>query len=233
MATQNDMLLLQSQIDDLNTNLSTMQKNQADLILKIDNLNASLNASNENMKDLSLNIDRLSSKIDEYGAMTDKKINYIGQRVQKQQEDVEKTIMPSKLYSSAVAIYSSGKQSEALKLFSEYLTKYPNGENADNAYFYSAEILFSQKNYKEASIFYAKILEKYPNYAKTPNVRLKYSQCLLSFKDNDKKKEALKYLKSILKDFPSGSEAKIAKEILKKEEVVNKSNKNARKSSAN
>lgn len=231
MATQNDMLLLQSQIDDLNANLSTMQRNQADLALKIDNLNASLNASAENMKDLSSDINKLSAKIDEYGAMTDKKINYIGQTVKKQQEDVEKTIMPSKLYSSAVATYSSGKHLEALKLFAEYLAKYPEGENADNAYFYSAEILFSQKNYEESAVFYAKILEKYPNYIRTPAVRLKYSQCLLSLKNEEKKKEAIRYLKSILKDFPSGHEAKIAREILKKEEGLNKPNKNVRKSS--
>ncbi len=229
MATQNDMLLLQSQIDDLNANLSTMQKNQADLALKIDNLNASLNASSENMKDLSSDIGKLSAKIDEYGSLTDKKINYIGQTVKKQQEDVEKTILPAKLYSSAVAAYSSSNKDEALKLFAEYLAKYPGYENADNAYYYSGEILFEKKNYEEAAIFYAKILEKYPNYLKTPSVRLKYAQSLLALKNDEKKKEALRYLKSILKDFPTGAEAKIAKDMLKKEDIQAKPEQNAKK----
>lgn len=229
MATQNDMLLLQSQIDDLNANLSTMQKNQADLALKIDNLNASLNSTAENMKDLSSDINKLSAKIDDYGTMTDKKINYIGQSVKKQQEDVEKAILPSRLYSSAVANYSSGKMDESLKLFAEYLAKYPEQENADNAYFYSGEILFEKKNYEEAAIFYARILEKYPNYLKTPAVRLKYANCLLSMKNEEKKKEAIKYLRSIVKDFPSGAEARSAREILKKEDSSAKPEKNVKK----
>lgn len=229
MATQNDMLLLQSQIDDLNSNLSTMQKNQADLALKIDNLNASLNATAENMKDLSSDISKLSAKIDEYGALTDKKINYIGQTVKKQQEDVEKTILPAKLYSSAVAAYSSGNKDEALKLFAEYLSKYSGYDNSDNAYYYSGEILFEKKNYEDAAIFYAKILEKYPDYLKTPSVRLKYAQSLLALRNEEKKKEALKYLKSVIKDFPTGSEAKIAKEILRKEEPQPKPEHNVKK----
>lgn len=229
MATQNDMLLLQSQIDDLNSNLSTMQKNQADLALKIDNLNASLNASSENMKDLSLDISKLSAKIDEYGSLTDRKINYIGQTVKKQQEDVEKAILPSKLYSSAVYAYSSSNKDEALRLFTEYLAKYPEYENADNAYYYSGEILFEKKNYEEAAIFYAKILEKYPNYLKTPSVRLKYAQSLLAMKNEEKKKEAIRYLKSLVKDFPTGEESRIAKDLLKKEGNQSKPQQNVRK----
>jgi tol-pal system protein YbgF len=217
MATQNDMLLLQSQIDDLNANLSTLQKNQADLALKIDNLNASLNATSENMKDLSSDINKLSAKIDEYNLLTDKKINTIGQEVKKQQEETQKATMPSKLYSSAVSMYSAKDYDNAIKAFGEYINKYPNADNTDNAYFYSAEIFYEQKNYRESAIFYGKLLESYPNHLKTPVIRLKYALSLLNLKDKDKKDEALRYLKSIIKDFPNSNEAKTAKEILNKE----------------
>ena len=217
MATQNDMLLLQSQIDDLNANLSTMQKNQADLSIKIDNLNSSLNAFSENMKDLSSDINRLSGKIDDYGNLTDKKINVIGQSIKKQQEDVEKSLLPARIYSQAMSNYSAKKYDAAVENFKTYITRYPDAENLANAYFYMAESLYEKKNYPEAGIFYAKILDKHPDYSKTPSVRFKYAMCLLNLNDPAKKEEALRYFKSIVKDFPGSLEAKASRERLQKE----------------
>lgn len=216
VATQNDMLLLQSQIDDLNANLATMQKNQADLSVKMESLTASLNAFSENMKDLSSDINKLSSKIDEFGNLTDKKINVIGQSIKKQQEEVEKTLLPAKLYSLAMQDFSTKNYDSAIEKFTNYITKYPEGENIQNAYFYLAESLYEKQNYPQAGIFYAKILDKYPDYAKTPTVRLKYAMCLINMKDQSKLDEAHRYLKSIIKDYPSSFEAKAAKDYFKK-----------------
>jgi len=225
VATQNDMLLLQSQIDDLNSNLSTLQKNQADLSVKIDNLNSSLNIFSENMKDLSKDINSLSAKIDEFGNLTDKKINVIGQSIKKQQEEMEKNLLPAKLYSLAMNDYSAKNYDAAIEKFKNYVTKYPDSENIHNAYFYIAESLYEKKDYSEAGIFYAKILDKYPDYPKTPAVRFKYAMSLLNLKDPAKKEEAERYLKSIIKDYPATPEAKVAKDFFDKQKTKQETHK--------
>lgn len=214
MATQKDMLVLQSQIDDLNTNIYTLKKNQADLSLKIDDLNRNLTSFSENTKDLSIDISKLSAKIDDYGALTDKKINQIGKNATQKSEKEEEYSKECLSFYKAMSMYSSKKYEQAIELLKDYIIKYPKGENLDNAYFYLAQSLFEIENYKESGIFYAKIISGYPNFPETPYVRLKYSKSLIELNDKSKLDEAITYLKSVEKDFPTSIEAIIAKQIL-------------------
>lgn len=214
MATQKDMLILQSQIDDLNTNIYTLKKNQADLSLKIEDLNRNLTAFSENSKDLNIEINKLSSKIEDMGTVTDKKINQLGKAVNQKSEKEEEYYRETSFFYKALSFYSSQRYEPAIESFKEYILKFPKGDNIDQAYFYAAESLFEIKNYKEAAIFYAKLISGYPNFAKTAYVRLKYSKALLELNDKNKIDEAITYLKSVEKEFPNTVEAVTAKEIL-------------------
>lgn len=214
MATQKDMLILQSQIDDLNANIYTLKKNQADLSLKIDELNRTLTAFSENTKDLSSEMSALSKKIDEYGNLTDKKINQIGKAVSEKNERDEQYTKETTLFYKSLSLYSSKKLDQAIESFKEYILRYPKGENLDSAYFYSGEALFEIKNYKEASIFYARIIASFPSFNKMAYVRLKYAMSLIELKDKAKIDEAIVYLKSIESDFPKSPEAEMAKKLI-------------------
>lgn len=213
VATQQDMLQMQSQMDDLNTSLANMQKNQAELAVKMEDLSRSLNSSSESMKDISGQMDRLSSRLDEIDTSMNKRVNAIGQTIKKQQEEVEASLLPAKLYNDAYNAYLNNNFDGAATGFKAYLAKFPGGETAEGAFFYLGESLYLKERWQDAALAYANVLEKFPKSARIPAARLKYALALLKISD-DKKPEAVKYLQSVVRDFPQSQEAKTAKDNL-------------------
>ncbi len=215
VATQQDMLQMQSQMDDLNNSLSTMQKNQAELAVKMDNLSKNLNASSENMKDISAQMEKLSGRLDDMDTAMSRRVNAIGQTIKKQQEEVETALLPGKLYDGARSAFLNYNFEGAAAGFKSYLAKFPNGDMAESAYFYLAESLYLKENWQDAALAYATVLDKFPKSPRVPDARLKYAMCLMKL-PGDKKDEALKYLQSVVKDFPSSQEAKTAQDYIDK-----------------
>jgi tol-pal system protein YbgF len=214
VATQQDMLQMQSQMDDLNNNLTTMQKNQAELAVKMEDLSKNLNASSESMKDISTQMEKLTARLDELDSSMNKRVNAIGQTIKKQQEDVETALLPAKMYNDAYNAFLNDNFDGAATGFKSYLAKFPAGEMAEGSYFYLGESLYLKERWQDAAVAYATVLEKYPKSARVPAARLKYALALLKLDDKDKKAEAMKYLYSITKDFPDSQEAKTAKDYI-------------------
>ncbi|OGS11588.1 MAG: hypothetical protein A2234_02645 [Elusimicrobia bacterium RIFOXYA2_FULL_58_8] len=215
VATQQDMLQMQSQMDDLNNNLSSMQKNQAELAVKMDDLSRNLNISSENMKDISTQMGRLSGRLDEIDLSMNKRVNAIGQTIRKQQEEVATALLPGKIYNDAYNAYLNNNFDGAATGFKTYLSKFPAGELAEGAFFYMGESFYLREHWQEAALAYANVLEKFPNSARVPAARLKYALALLKL-PGDKKSEAAKYLHSVIRDFPKSQEAATARDHLNK-----------------
>jgi tol-pal system protein YbgF len=215
VATQQDMLQMQSQMDDLNTNLSTMQKNQAELAVKMEDLSKNLNASSENMKDITTQMERLSKQLDDMDTAMNKRVNAIGQTIRKQQENVETELLPAKIYNDAYNAFLNNNFDSAATGFKSYLAKFPNGELTEGAYFYLGEALYLKERWQEAALSYANVLEKFPKSPRIPAARLKYAMALLKLPE-DKKSEAAKYLHSVVRDFPASQEASTAKDLISK-----------------
>ncbi|OGR44125.1 MAG: hypothetical protein A2X35_13080 [Elusimicrobia bacterium GWA2_61_42] len=213
VATQQDMLQMQSQMDDLNNSLTTMQKNQAELAVKMEDLSKNLNASSESMKDISTQMDKLSSHLDEIDSSMNKRVNAIGQTIRKQQEEVETSLLPAKIYNDAYNAFLNNNFEGSATGFKTYLSKFPAGEMAEGAYFYLGESLYLKERWQDAALAYATVLEKFPKSARIPAARLKYAMALLKLPE-DKKSEALKYLHSVVKDYPASQEAKTAKDYI-------------------
>ncbi len=213
VATQQDMLQMQSQMDDLNNSLTNMQKNQAELAVKMEDLSRNLNSSSESMKDISVQMDRLTARLDEIDNSMNKRVNAIGQTIKKQQDEVESALLPAKTYNDAYSAFLNNNFDGASAGFKAYLSKYPAGEMAENSYFYLGESLYLKERWQEAALAYANVLEKFPKSGRVPAARLKYAMALLKLPE-DKKAEAVKYLQSVVKDFPSSQEAKTAKDHL-------------------
>jgi len=213
VATQQDMLQMQSQMDDLNNSLSTMQKNQAELAVKMEDLSKNLNASSESMKDISTQMDKLSSHLDDLDNAMNKRVNAIGQTIKKQQEEVEASLLPAKLYNDAYNAFLNNNFDGAATGFKTYLSKFPAGEMAEGAYFYLGESLYIKEHWQDSALAYATVLEKFPKSGRVPACRLKYAMALLKLPEN-KKDEALRYLHSVVKDYPASQEAKTAKDYI-------------------
>ena len=213
VATQQDMLQMQSQMDDLNNSLTNMQKNQAELAVKMEDLSRNLNSSSESMKDISVQMDRLTARLDEIDNSMNKRVNAIGQTIKKQQDEVESALLPAKTYNDAYSAFLNNNFEGAAAGFKAYLSKFPAGEMAENSYFYLGESLYLKERWQEAALSYANVLEKFPKSGRVPAARLKYAMALLKLPEN-KKAEAVKYLQSVVKDFPTSQEAKTAKDHL-------------------
>jgi tol-pal system protein YbgF len=214
VATQQDMLQMQSQMDDLNNNLTTMQKNQAELAVKMEDLSKNLNASSESMKDISSQMEKLSARLDELDSAMNKRVNAIGQTIKKQQEEVESSLLPAKMYNDAYNAFLNDNFDGAATGFKAYLARFPGGEMAEGSYFYLGESLYIKERWQDAALAYATMLEKFPKSARVPAARLKYALSLLKMDNKDKKGEAMKYLHSIVKDYPASQEAKTAKDYI-------------------
>ena len=215
VATQQDMLQMQSQMDDLNTNINNMQKNQADLALKIDSLSTNLNVFSESLKDITSQMTRLSVRLDELDSMMNKRVNAIGATIKKQQEDAESALLPVKLYNEAYNAFLTNNFDSSSTGFKAYLAKFPAGDMAENAYYYLGESLYLKEKWQDAALSYATILDKFPKSPRIPAARLKYALSILRFPE-DKKAESLKYLESITRDYPKSQEAATAKSYIAK-----------------
>lgn len=215
VATQRDMLQMQSQMDDLNSSLANMQKNQADLAVKMDNLSQNLNVFSENLNDVSNQMADFNRSLAQMDSNIGNKVSTLGRDIKKQQEDVRSDFLPAKIYSDAYSSMTNKNHDSAAYGFKKYISKFPDGELTEGAYYNLGEVLYAKKEWKGAATSYANLLDKFPESFRVPSARLKYALAILNLPEN-KKKEALKYLKSIIKDYPKSKEAKTAKKHISK-----------------
>ncbi|MBU2530085.1 MAG: tol-pal system protein YbgF [Elusimicrobia bacterium] len=210
VATQHDMLQMQSQMDDLNSSLANMQKNQADLAIKMEDLSQNLNAFSEKMDDVSSQISTFNRNLKVMDSNIGNKVSKLGRKIEKQQDEVISDFLPAKIYSDAYSSMSNKNYDSAVAGFKQYITKFPEGELAEGAYYNLGESLYAKKEWKDAAISYANLLDKYPKSFRVPSARIKYALSILELPE-DKKDEALRYIQSVVKDYPDSKEATLAK----------------------
>lgn len=228
VATQHDMLQMQSQMDDLNFSLANMQKNQADLAIKMDDLSQNLNVFSEKMDDVSVQITAFNRSLRLMDSNIGNKVSKLGRNIQRQQDEVNKNLLPAKIYNNAYSSMSNKNYDSAVYGFKKYISKFPEGELAKGAYYNLGESLYAKKKWKDAAISYATLLDKYPKYFRVPSARIKYALSIMKLPEN-KKDEALRYLKSVVKDYPESAEAKLAKKHITK---LNKKTKKSKKAAS-
>jgi len=208
VASQQDMGVLREQLEELNTTITQMQSNQAELASKMDELNRTLSVSNENFNQLGDNFTRLSTKLDDISSAVHKMA-----QSQEGTNPSAQTVLPSELFDEAKNLLDKGVYDQAANGFKIYISKYPDTEQAQQAYIYLGDAYAAAGQTKQAAVAYATLLQKYPQSKLLPTARLKYA---LSIVPLGKKDEAKRYLNSVIKDFASSPEAALAKAELAK-----------------
>lgn len=230
LATQQDMVDLESQTDELKTQvtdlkktIASMQANQADLSVQMKQLHDDLSGFTETIKENQGEMTKLSSKLDDMGASVANKVADIGTSLSAQQAknmEEQKAALakasssPSELFNTADVRLGVKNYSLAAKGFEEYVEKFPKGALVDVAYFKLGQAYYGQRKWDLAGRQFAIVLEKYPKSTMTASGRLMYALSLINMKKN--LAEARQYLESIPSDFPSSPEAKAATQHLKK-----------------
>jgi len=135
--------------------------------------------------------------------------------------EIDKTIQPSpipekstdqELYDAAKKLFDAGDNENARIQFENFINKYPDSENADNARFWIADSYYVEKWFEKAILEYQKVLEEYPKSNKLSAARLKQGY---AFAELGEKANARLILKELIKKHPGTNEARYAEEKLK------------------
>jgi tol-pal system protein YbgF len=124
----------------------------------------------------------------------------------------EKPLSEDEVYRSAKQAFDQGDFEAARMGFQEFIKRYPNSKNADNAQFWIGEIYYSEKWYEKAILEYQNVIEKYPTGNKVPAALLKQG---LAFANIGDKPNAKLILEELRRKYPDSNEAQIAAEQLK------------------
>jgi len=202
VATQQDTDTLKLQLKALNNTISQLQTNQAELVAKLDEIAQTQAVSNENLEQLDTQISNLSAKLDDMS---------VSVRAKSTPRAAASTVLPSDLFNDAKAHLDKGAFEEAATGFKLYISKYPTGEQVEQAYIYMGDAYTGVVQTTKAAVAYATLLQKFPKSKLTATARLKYAQSIIPL---GKTKEAKMYLSSIAQDFPTAPEVAQAQEVL-------------------
>lgn len=114
-------------------------------------------------------------------------------------------------YDAAKKLFDEGDNANARVQFENFINRYPESENADNARFWIADSYYSEKWFEKAILEYQKVLETYPDSNKLSAARLKQGY---AFAELGEKANARLILKELIKKHPNSNEAKYAQEKL-------------------
>lgn len=206
IASERDMGTLKLQLKELSDTISVMQVNQAELASKMEELNQNLSVSNENLSQLDAQIFNLSAKLDDINVAVKS-----GQNTD--EETSQKVLLPSDIFNEAKNHLNKQAYDLAVTGFKLYIEQYPQGENIEQAYIYMGDAYFAQEQAKPAAIAYATVLQKFPESKIIPTARLKYARSIIPL---GKTEEAKRYFSSVVQDFGTSPEARLAKEELAK-----------------
>ncbi len=115
------------------------------------------------------------------------------------------------LYTFAKKLFDDGEKENARIQFENFINRYPDSDNADNARFWIADSYYSEKWFEKAILEYQKVLEKYPDSNKMAAARLKQGY---AFAELGEKANARLILKELLKKHPDSNEARYAQKKL-------------------
>ncbi|MCF6247277.1 MAG: tol-pal system protein YbgF [Desulfobacula sp.] len=116
------------------------------------------------------------------------------------------------LYNLAKKMFDDGDKENARIQFENFINKYPESANADNARYWIADSFYVEKWYEKAILEYQEVLDNYPNSNKLAAARLKQGY---AFAELGEIANARLILRELVKKHPDSNEAKYAKKKLK------------------
>lgn len=108
-------------------------------------------------------------------------------------------------YQAALKAARAGRTAEGIKLFRDFLQKYPNGKYTANADYWIGECLYAQGKYQDALSQFQNINSSYPRHHKNADALLKAGMSLTKIGDNAGAQQ--KY-RQLLAEFPNSDAAK-------------------------
>lgn len=122
-------------------------------------------------------------------------------------------------YTAAYLALKSGRYEEASIGFKTLLHEHPQGEYADQAWFWLAESYFAQRKYSDAIDAFNKVANNYPDSAKHPAALLKLSS---AYQQSGRRGDAKAVLQRLIQQHPESNAAEQARSELRKMDAEQK-----------
>lgn len=114
-------------------------------------------------------------------------------------------------YLAAFDKLKSAKYDDAIAAFRDQLSRWPQGNYADNAWYWMGEAYYVKRDYDAALDSFHTLLEKFPQSAKAPDALLKVG---MSQAEKKQKDDARATLQKVVADYPNSNAASLARQRL-------------------
>jgi tol-pal system protein YbgF len=121
------------------------------------------------------------------------------------------TLGEQEAYRIAFDLLKERRYDDAVRAFEDLLTRFPNGEFADNARYWLGETYYVQRDYSAALTQFQRVLASHPLSAKVPSARLKIGY--IHYEKHDWKR-ARAALQDVSRKYPDTTEARLAESRL-------------------
>lgn len=111
-------------------------------------------------------------------------------------------------YNAALSAARSGRTAEGIRLFRDFLQKYPNGPYAANAEYWIGECLYSQGKYQDALSEFQNVNSAYPSHHKNADALLKAGITMNKMGDRE---GAAEKFRTLITNFPNSDAARRAR----------------------
>lgn len=116
---------------------------------------------------------------------------------------------PNELYDQATQDLTQGRYALALTGYREYLTRFPDTEQADNAQYGAGECFFAQAQFDSALVEYARVGARWGTGDRAPAALYKLGLCEERL---GRMPESRKTFEELVKRFPQSGEAQLARD---------------------
>jgi tol-pal system protein YbgF len=125
--------------------------------------------------------------------------------------ETTKADAPQALYDHALDEIMNKNAKAALPRFVDFVTKYPDHDLTDNAYYWIGECYYSMKRYTDAAENFEKVVVDFPDRDKVPDAMLKLGY---SYAESGKKDKAEEVLRNLISIYPKSPAADLARQRL-------------------
>lgn len=208
----NNQSLLELQTD--NDNLASQVQN---LRNQIETISYNMNSAGDRQKAQYVDLDKRLQQIESRPATRVVTASSTNSSAGSSMPVVTATGNERQMYQDAFDLLKAAKYKDAATGFQGYLTTYPEGQLADNAYYWLGESHYIQRDFNTALQSFGTVTQKYPTSRKIADAWLKVGYCYYELGAMDEAKAALS---KTIESFPDSSAARLAQQRLDR---INKS----------
>jgi len=211
-----EMASMRGGIESANHTAELLRESIGDIEIKVEEVEASMKNSTQATgqqvtTDVEARLSSLTARVDDL----EKRLLPIekGALSAKARASTTSIEKPVPLYNRSLLLLKDKKYEKSLTSFTRFVELFPAHDLTDNAQYWIGEIFYDQGDWERAVLEFDTVVKKYPDGDKVPAALLKEG---LSFNRIGATKEARLLLQRVIDNYPKSSEARLARERLKK-----------------